>query len=239
MADGDRCDCSHRGGSSLTVSIIGHCPETGMVGGAITSSSICVASRCLFTRSGVGAVLTQNVTDPSLGKKMLDLLETGMEPEAVLTSLKNSESHLEWRQLAVLDCRGRSACFSGDKALGINHVVPETHCAAAGNLLAHENVIEVMLERFMALEGHLAERLLGALEAGLAAGGEKGPVRSAGIQVSIETDWPVIDLRVDWSDEPIQELRALWARYLPEMDSYLLRSVNPDAAPSYGVPGDP
>ena len=58
----------------MTVSFIGHCPETGMVGGAITSSSICVASRCLFTRSGVGAVLTQNVTDPSLGKKMLDLL---------------------------------------------------------------------------------------------------------------------------------------------------------------------
>ena len=210
-----------------------------MVGGAITSSSICVASRCLFTRSGVGAVLTQNVTDPSLGKKMLDLLESGMEPEAVLAALKNSESHLEWRQLAVLDSYGRSACFSGEKALGKNHVVQETNCAAAGNLLAQENVIEVMLERFLALEGHLAERLLGALEAGLTTGGEKGPVRSAGIQVSIETDWPVIDLRVDWADEPIQELRSLWARYLPEMNSYLLRSANPDAAPSYGVPGDP
>ena len=170
---------------------------------------------------------------------MLDLLEYGMEPEAVLASLKHSESHLEWRQLAVLDSYGRSACYSGEKSLGKNHVVPETHCAVAGNLLAQENVIEVMLERFMALEGHLAERLLGALEAGLAAGGEKGPVRSAGIQVSIETDWPVIDLRVDWSDDPIQELRALWARYLPEMDSYLLRSTNPNAAPSYGVPGDP
>ena len=223
----------------MTVSIIGHCPETGMVGGAITSSSICVASRCLFTRAKVGAVLTQNVTDPSLGKKMLDQLESEIEPEAVLSSLKNSENHLEWRQLAVLDCRGRSACFSGDKALGKNHVVPENHCAAAGNLLAHESVIEIMLEKFLSKEGHLAERLLDALESGIAAGGEEGPVRSSGLQISSHLDWPVIDLRVDWSDDPIQELRDLWNLYLPEMESYIIRSVNPDAAPSYGVPGDP
>ena len=223
----------------MTVSIIGHCPDTGMVGGAITSSSICVASRCLFTRAKVGAVLTQNVTDPSLGKKMLDQLESGIEPETVLSSLKISENNLEWRQLAILDCRGRSACFSGDKALGKNHVIPQKNCAVAGNLLAHESVIEIILKKFLSKEGHLAGRLLDALESGITAGGEEGPVRSSGLQISTHLNWPVIDLRVDWSDDPIKELRDLWKRYLPEMDSYLLRSLNPDAAPSYGVPGDP
>jgi uncharacterized Ntn-hydrolase superfamily protein len=85
---------------------------------------------------------------------------------------------------------------------------------------------------------HLAERLLCALEAGVNAGGEEGPTHSAALLVTSEQSWPLVDLRVDWSDDPVDELRALWSRYQPQMQDYLDRALNPSAAPAYGVPGD-
>ena len=93
----------------MTLSIAGRCPETGMLGGAVTSSSICVASRCLFTRAGVGAALTQNVTDPSLGDKMLNLLESGADASSALSQVVSEANHIQWRQLVLLDSTGSSA----------------------------------------------------------------------------------------------------------------------------------
>ncbi len=87
---------------------------------------------------------------------------------------------------------------------------------------------------------HLAERLLRGLEAGLVAGGEMGPVKSAGLLVVHEQIWPLVDLRVDWSDEgPIPALRNLWSLYEPQMKDYVTRALDPRSAPAYGVPGDP
>lgn len=85
----------------------------------------------------------------------------------------------------------------------------------------------------------LAERLLCALEAGEAAGGEAGDVPSAGLRVVAGLTWPVLDLRVDWHPKPIAELRNIWSVYAPQMPDYVTRTSNPAAAPSYGVPGDP
>ena len=82
----------------MTLSIVGRCPETGMLGGSITSSSICVASRCLFTRSGVGAALSQNVTDPRLGIRMLDLLESGAEVNTAVSKVVAEANYMAWRQ---------------------------------------------------------------------------------------------------------------------------------------------
>ena len=95
-----------------------------------------------------------------------------------------------------------------------------------------------MIDSFENSSGHLAERLLKALEAGLAAGGELGPVQSAGLLVAAKPDWPVVDLRVDWHIEPISELRMVWRNYLPQMDAYITRAKDPANAESYGVPGD-
>ena len=86
----------------------------------------------------------------------------------------------------------------------------------------------------------LAERLLMGLEGGLKAGGEEGPVHSAALIVADRMPFYLVDLRVDWEDDcPIAKLRALWNAYRPQMNDYLNRAINPSAAPSYGVAGDP
>ena len=97
-----------------------------------------------------------------------------------------------------------------------------------------------MVDAFLASSGPLGDRLVGAMRAGLAAGGEAGPVHSAGmLLVRRDVEWPVADLRVDWTEAcPIAALADLWALYAPQLDAYVTRALDPGAAPSYGVPGD-
>ncbi len=110
---------------------------------------------------------------------------------------------------------------------------------AAGNLLADGAVIEAMVAAFEHSGGCLAARLMSALQAGQAAGGEAGAVHSAALSVVDDLTWPIVDLRVDWAEEnPIGELDKLWLAYQPQLQDYLTRALNPTLAPSYGVPGD-
>lgn len=224
----------------MTFSISGFCERTGMVGVAITTSSISVASRCPWIRAGVGAAATQNVTDPSLGNLMLDGLEQGKTPDQVINDLVSKREFIEYRQLALIDAQGRSASFTGAQTLGTNAVVQGNGCIAAGNLLITTDVPQAMADSFASNEPmHLAERLLVALQTGVDAGGEEGPVHSAGLKVAHIHPWPLVDLRVDWADDgPIAQLMELWKAYEPQMMDYNARAINPSAAPSYGVPGD-
>ena len=222
----------------MTLSLAGRCVETGMLGAAVTSSSICVASRCLFTRAGVGAGLTQNVTDPSLGVRMLDLLEAGADANTAISQVVAEANHIEWRQLVLLDSSGSFALHTGEKVLGRHATAEGKQCVAAANLLANEEVPQTMVTAFEQSSGHLAQRLITALEAGIAAGGEEGPVRSAGVQVVHKVSWPIVDLRVDWDENPLPKLRTIWNEYQPQLEPYVTRALNPEAAPSYGVPGD-
>jgi uncharacterized Ntn-hydrolase superfamily protein len=115
---------------------------------------------------------------------------------------------------------------------------PGRHAVAAGNLLANRRVPAAMLAAFEAARGPLADRLMAALRAGGDAGGEAGPVHSAGLLVVREVTWPIVDLRVDWSDaDPIAELAAIWRRYAPQVEDYVRRALEPSAAPGFGVPG--
>ena len=222
----------------MTLSIAGRCAETGMLGGAVTSSSVCVASRCLFTRANVGSALTQNVTDPSLGEKMLNILESGENVKTAVSKVVSEENHIQWRQLVLLDSTGSSALHTGEKVLGQHATVQGNQCVAAANLLANQSVPSAMVQAFEKSSGHLAHRLITALDAGINAGGEEGPVFSAGVEVSHNVVWPIVDLRVDWEDEPISKLYKIWNEYQPQLEAYLTRALNPDDAPSYGVPGD-
>ena len=95
-----------------------------------------------------------------------------------------------------------------------------------------------MVEAFMMAKGHLGERLMRALEAGLAAGGEAGPVHSAGLKIADRLSWPLADLRIDWAEDPIGMLRSAWDVYAPQMAAYVQRAEDPTQAPSYGVPGN-
>ena len=107
--------------------------------------------------------------------------------------------------------------------------VPTQDVCAIGNILANVRVPPAMLRAFQAdPSAPLAERLLRALEEGLAAGGEHAPVRSAHLLVAERASFPLVDLRVDWHDTPIAELRALWDRYAPQSNAYMLRALDPD-----------
>lgn len=222
----------------MTFSIVARCARTGQVGMAISSSSPAVAARCAHVRAGVGAVASQNVTDPALGPLVLDQLEAGTSAADALQAVTTGRPHIDYRQLLVVDRAGRTAIHSGRQVLGVWGVARSTDCAAGGNLLAEELVPLAMVESFTASKGHLGERLMLALEAGLTAGGEAGPVHSAGLKVADRLSWPLIDLRFDWSDDPIGMLRAAWEVYAPQMAAYVQRAEDPTQAPSYGVPGD-
>jgi uncharacterized Ntn-hydrolase superfamily protein len=222
----------------MTFSIAARCAETGALGVAITSSSICVASRCAFVRAGAGAALTQNVTDPRLGPRTLDLMAEGLSAVDALAQVAREAEHIGWRQLAAVDRAGHTAHHTGAKALGTHAVAEGQGCIALGNLLADPGVPRAMITGFANARGTLAERLLTGLESGLAAGGEEGPVRSAGLLVADRQPWPVADLRVDWHDRPVPALRALWTEYAPQLDAYVIRALDPDAAPTFGVPGN-
>ncbi|MFN6925265.1 MAG: DUF1028 domain-containing protein [Tabrizicola sp.] len=222
----------------MTFSLVARCARTGQFGMAISSSSPAVAARCAHVRAGVGAVASQNVTDPALGPLILDRLEAGLAAPDALRAVTEGRPHIAFRQLLVVDRAGRTAIHSGAQVLGLWGEATGSDCAAAGNLLADPGIPAAMVAAFETATGPLPERLMRALEAGLAAGGEAGPVHSAGLKVADRLSWPMVDLRIDWADDPVGMLRAAWDIYAPQAAAYVQRAEDPTGAPSYGVPGD-
>jgi len=222
----------------MTFSLIARCAKTGQFGMVISSSSPAVAARCSHVRAGVGAAASQNVTDPALGPLLLDQLAVGKSAVEALATVTAGRAHIDYRQLLVIDATGHVALHSGEQVLGKWGEATGLDCAAGGNLLADASVPKAMVKNFELAKGHLGDRLMSALLAGLAAGGEAGPVHSAGLKISDQLDWPLVDLRIDWSERPIEALVQAWKIYCPQMGAYVQRATDPTQAPSYGVPGD-
>ena len=224
----------------MTFSIVGRTPDGSQFGVAISSSSPAVAARCSHARAGVGAVASQNITDPGLGAAVLARLESDSDADGALAAALGATPYAGFRQLLALGRRGAPAAYSGEHTLGIYATATGEHCAAGGNLLVNTGVPEAMVQAFAGADGHLGARLLTALRAGLAAGGEAGPVHSAGLLVVRDVPWPVVDLRVDWHDsDPVGSLGQVWSIYAPQIDDYVRRALDPSQAPRFGVPGDP
>ncbi len=222
----------------MTFSLVGRCAATGMFGMAVSSSSPAVAARCAHVRAGVGAVASQNVTDPALGPLILDRLAAGLPAQAAVDAVMTGRAHAGYRQVLAVDSRGGVAVHAGDHVLGLWAMRTGADCAAGGNLLADAAVPDAMVAAFAAGGEHLGDRLMAALEAGLEAGGEAGPVFSAGLKVADRLDWPLVDLRIDWAPAPVAALRTAWEVYRPQMADYVQRALDPTRAPRYGVPGD-
>ncbi len=224
----------------MTFSLVARCARTGQFGMVISSSSPAVAARCVHLRSGVGGVASQNVTDPALGPLVLDALAAGLPATEALAGVIRTRAHIDYRQLLVVDRAGGVAIHSGRQVLGLWAEARGLDCAAGGNLLADTGVPAAMVAAFETATGDFGDRLLAALQAGLAAGGEAGPVHSAGLQIMGTHTWPAADLRCDWTEDgcPIAAVSAAWAVYKPQMAAYLQRADDPTQAPSYGVPGD-
>ena len=223
----------------MTFSLVARCSETGMFGLAISSSSPAVAARCAFTRAGVGAVASQNITDPSLGPFVLDLMQGGMSAKDAISELRAKRSHLNYRQVIAIDAKGMTAIHSGPNSLGIWTQAEGTDVASGGNLLANDGIPQALVDGYQQTKGHIGDRLIAAMRAGLKAGGEAGPVHSAGMQICDKVSWPVADLRCDWTEDcPIEAVATAWDIYKPQLDAYIQRALDPREAPSYGVPGD-
>ncbi|TLM88246.1 DUF1028 domain-containing protein [Pseudarthrobacter sp. NamE5] len=212
--------------------------QHGRFGIAVSSSSPAVAARCAHLRDGVGAVSSQNITDPRLGTALLDRLQTGASAQEALDSVVLEAPSVDYRQLVVLDAHGRSAVFSGAHTLGNYADGRGPNSVAAGNMLANAQVPQALCDAFEASTGELETRLLAALQAALDAGGEEGPIRSAGISVVSGHGWRDTDLRVDWHEDPIAELKRLLQVWLPQREDYVVRGLDPAASVGYGVPGD-
>ncbi|MCY4333433.1 MAG: DUF1028 domain-containing protein [Litoreibacter sp.] len=223
----------------MTFSLVARCAETGMFGLAISSSSPAVAARCSYARAGVGAVASQNVTDPTLGPLALDLMQGGMSAAEAIQGVQSIGKFIEYRQVLAIDKAGSTAIHSGPNSLGIWTQAQGEDVASGGNLLANEDVPAAIVDGFKNSTGHLGDRLIAALRAGLAAGGEAGPVHSAGLKLVDRVPWPVADLRCDWTEDcPIEAIATAWEVYKPQLDAYVQRAIDPREAPSYGVPGD-
>lgn len=223
----------------MTFSLVARCARTGMFGVAISSSSPAVAARCSYARAGVGAVASQNVTDPTLGPLALDLMQGGMSAAEAIAEVRRRGKFIEYRQVLAVDRDGETAIHSGPNSLGIWTQAQARDVASGGNLLANDGVPQAIVDGFLSSSGHLGDRLIAAMRAGLAAGGEAGPVHSAGLKIVDKVSWPVADLRCDWTEDcPIEAVATAWEIYKPQLDAYIQRALDPRQAPSYGVPGD-
>lgn len=225
----------------MTFSLILRDPETGEFGSAISSSSPAVAARCVNLSDGIGGAHSQNVTDPRLGPKLIERLRTGDSAQQAIDAVVAAADPqtIDYRQLLALDNQGRAAVFSGSRALGVFGTASRENAVAGGNMLASLDVLDALVETALSASGRIEERLYAALHAAAEAGGEAGPLHSAGIAVVGAAGWRVTDLRVDWADEdPIGTLGHALAEWLPQRDDYVSRGLHPAAAPSYGVPGD-
>jgi uncharacterized Ntn-hydrolase superfamily protein len=204
-----------------------------MLGAVVTTSSLAVGARCCFARAGVGAVLSQHFTDPRLGPIALDLLAGGASAEAARDAIVAAMPQRDWRQLAIIDRHGNTAAHSGAK---VQPELGEAHgrdCVAIANIVRSAEVPRAMVQAFEAASAApLAQRLIAAIQAGEAAGGEFKPVASAALVVVHREAFPYIDLRVDQHSSPIEELARLLAAYAGEADAYVARAVDPDRATS-------
>ncbi|MFI5718717.1 DUF1028 domain-containing protein [Nocardia sp. NPDC051750] len=223
----------------MTFSLTARDPGTGALGIVVSSSSPAVAARCAHIRAGVGAVASQNVTNPALGEVGLNALSRGAHAPGALEAMVAADGFTEFRQLAVVSADGTTAGRSGARTLGTYAVVSTGQAVVAGNLLRGEQVATAMLDGYhSSAEESFEARLLAGFTAAVRAGGEEGPVRSAGLLVAEDVPWPVTDLRVDDADDPLGELHRLWRLWQPQKTDYRIRALDPGCAPSFGVAGD-
>ena len=214
----------------MTFSMAGRCARTGMLGAIVTTSSIAVGSRCAFAAAGVGAALTQHTTDPRLGPLLLDQLRRGYTAEEAIGASVGSTPRSDLRQLAIIDKEGRTASFSGASVKPERAEVHGRDCVALANIVRSQTVPAAMVKAFEANpRAPLALRLIDALEAGNAAGGEFKPLMSAGLIIAYREAFPYVDLRVDSDPDPIETMRRLWQEYEPVADMFVARAVHPDS----------
>ena len=200
----------------MTWSIVAHDPATGAFAVAVTTCAFAVGASCPYVRAGVGAVSTQCMTNRYLGPAVLDGLARGLSPAAAIEGALAGDEGKGMRQVHAVDRHGRSAAFTGANCVEWCGEIASAGFSVAGNMLAGAAVIADTQAAFLAREGlPLPERLLAALDAGEAAGGDRRGRQSASMVMVTTEDFPDLSLRVDDHPDPLAELRRLhgiWQR---------------------------
>jgi len=195
----------------MTFSIAARCPRTGMLGVAVSSASLGSGAWAPSVKTATGAIASQAFGNPFYGIDGMRLLERGRGAQQVVAELLPKDPGREYRQLLIVDGHGDTAAFTGSKCLPwAGHQAGEQF-VAAGNTLAGDHVVHAMSDAFAnSGEEDLGERLVRALEAGDAVGGDRRGRQSAGLLVSYDQDYRFYDLRVDDHPDPVNELRRLF-----------------------------
>lgn len=199
-----------------TFSVTARCPRTGELGIAVSTCEPCVGWIVPFVRADVGAIASQARSNPYFGIDGLTMLESGMTATEALQAMLDPDAEVDraQRQLMVVDHTGQAAAFTGPHCQPwAGHLIGDG-VAAAGNLLVGPETVSAMMTRFQALaDESLGERLVSALEAGQAAGGDRRGRISAALLVAHEGAWPWIDVRVDSHPDPVTDLRRIYEEF--------------------------
>lgn len=217
-----------------TFSIAGRCARTGQLGVAVSTKLPAVGMLCPFAKAGVGAVASQSFVNPYIGHWALEYLSQGLSAQESLDRILERDPLPTLRQIGIVDAQGRAVSYTGEDCDSwCGHVVGESF-AAQGNMLVGAETISTMAERFEAtVDLDLAERLMLALEAGQAAGGDKRGRQSAALLVVDTEDYPLVSLRVDEHLDPVGELRRVFEVFKKELLPFmpmLPTRINPKGA---------
>ena len=193
----------------MTWSILARDSATGALGAAVASRFFAVGALCIHVEGGVAALATQALVNPMYAVHVMPRLREGVAPEATLAALVGPDPGRAQRQVHILDASGRIAQHTGTDCVSWAGHVRDADVSVAGNMLAGPDVVARTLEGFMAASGSLAERLLAAMEAGEAAGGDKRGRQGAGLKVCVADPYPDLDIRADDHPDPLAELRRL------------------------------
>ena len=204
----------------MTWSIVARGPA-GEFGVAVASRFFAVGMLCAHARSGVGALATQALVNPHFGPMGLDLLASGLDPLTVVEILKKEDEGREHRQVHMVDAQGRIAAHTGNACIAwCGHLAGEGF-SVAGNMLAGPEVLQSTVEKFKSAKNiPFPERLLEALHAGEAAGGDKRGRQAAALRVHTSEDYAFLDIRVDDHEDPIVELKRLYAKSLERFQPF-------------------
>lgn len=197
-----------------TYSIIALEPETGLLGLGVQSRALSIGNRVVTAKGGVAIVAHQSSSNPMYGKLVIDGIERGMTPQQALEFAMRADKEPNRRQVSVIDVKGRSASWTSPTIPDWKgHRCAPTYCVQ-GNTLAGEAVIDAMAKAYEAAKGPMAERLLAALDAGQAAGGDRRGMQGAMLKVvkplvRADYDDTLLDIRVDDHKQPLVELRRI------------------------------
>ena len=193
----------------MTWSILARDPETGALGAAVASRFFAVGGLCIHVEGGVAALATQALVNPMYAVHAMPRLRAGETAQDVLQSLVGPDPIAAQRQFHILDAKGGIAQHSGPDCITWAGHVHGQDVSVAGNMLAGQAVVQATMEGYLAARGSMAERLLTAMEAGEAAGGDKRGRQGAGLKICLKDPYPDLDIRADDHPDPLAELRRL------------------------------